>query len=119
MRKIKIITLSFIIVIIIFIVYKINEQNIIKDNENSIITEPIVSIDYINFMESLQIAEYRDNKHFRLIVSDLTIQFDLTIELEENITIAFDSISNNFVFFYLDSNNVYPCSGRMFYLSKD
>lgn len=119
MRKIKIITLSFIIVIIIFIVYKINEQNIIKDNENSIITEPIVSIDYINFMESLQIAENRDNKHFRLIVSDLTIQFDLTNELEENITIAFDSISNNFGFFYLDSNNVYPCSGRMFYLSKE
>ena len=118
MKNIKYITLSFIIVII-FIIYKINEQNIIKDDENSVINEPIVSIDYINFMESLRIAESSDSKHFSLIVSDLTIQFDLTKELEENIIIAFDSISNNFGFFYLDSNNVYPCSGRMYYLSKD
>lgn len=119
MRKFKTITLSLIIVFIIIIIYKFNEQNIIKDDENSIINEPIVSIDYINFMDSLRIAETNDHKHFRLIVSDLTVQFDLTNELEENITVAFDSISNNFGFFYLDSNNVYPCSGRMFYLSKD
>lgn len=107
------------IIIFIYIVYSIYEQNIIKDNENTVINESIVSIDYINFMESLHKAETRDNKHFSLIVSDLSIQFDLTNELEEHITIAFDSISNNFGFFYLDSNYVYPCSGRIFYLSKE
>lgn len=107
------------IIILTYIVYSIYEQNIIKDNENTVINESIVSIDYINFMESLHKAESSDNKHFSLIVSDLMIQFDLTNELKENITIAFDSISNNFGFFYLDSNNVYPCSGRMFYLSKE
>lgn len=107
------------IIILIYIVFSIYEQNIIKDNENTVINESIVSIDYINFMGSLHKAETRDNKHFSLIVSYLSIQFDLTNELEENITIAFDSISNNFGFFYLDSNNVYPCSGRMFYLSKE
>lgn len=107
------------IIILTYIVNSIYEQNIIKDNENTVINESIVSIDYINFMESLHKAESSDNKHFSLIVSDLMIQFDLTNELKENITIAFDSISNNFGFFYLDSNNVYPCSGRMFYLSKE
>jgi len=109
----------FIIVISIFIVYMIKEKNDVKDDENSGIKDPIVSIDYINFIDSLKIAESSNNKNFRLTVSDLEIQFDLTNELEENITIAFDTISNNFGFFYLDSNNVYPCSGRMFYLSKE